>query len=43
LLKGAEEYRYRILGYFKFLSQATEPKVIYLYRPRVFLPLVTRD
>jgi hypothetical protein len=39
---GAVAYRYRVLGYFKFFSQATEPRVLYLYRPRVFLPVVMR-
>jgi hypothetical protein len=39
---GAEAYRYRVLGYFKFFSQATDPRELYLYRPRVFLPVVMR-
>jgi hypothetical protein len=38
----AEAYRYRVLGYLKFFSQATDPRELYLYRPRVFLPVVMR-
>jgi hypothetical protein len=34
---------YRVLAYFKFFSQTTEPRDLFLYRPRVFLPLVRRN
>jgi hypothetical protein len=40
---GAEEPRYRVLGYLKFHSQTTEPRELHLYRPRIFLPVVVRD
>jgi hypothetical protein len=39
---GAEAYRYRVSCYLRFFSQATEPKELYLYRPRIFLPVVRR-
>jgi hypothetical protein len=39
---GARENSYRVLGYFKFRAQATEPMSLTLYRPRIFLPLVMR-
>ncbi|MFN2227680.1 MAG: hypothetical protein ACK2UY_15260, partial [Anaerolineae bacterium] len=39
---GAEARRYRVLGTFKFYSQATDPRELVLYRPTVYLPLVTR-
>jgi hypothetical protein len=39
---GAEAYRYRVLGYFRFFSQATDPRELYLYRPRIFVPVVRR-
>jgi hypothetical protein len=34
---------YRVLGYVKFLSQTTEPLVVALSSPRIYLPLVMRD
>jgi hypothetical protein len=39
---GAQHDRYRVVGYFKFFSQATEPRYLILYQPRIFLPLVVR-
>jgi hypothetical protein len=40
---GAQYDRYRVVGYFKFFSQTTEPRDLILYRPRIFLPLVVRS
>ncbi|MEJ2210645.1 MAG: C25 family cysteine peptidase, partial [Anaerolineae bacterium] len=39
---GAEARRYRVIGTFKFYSQATDPRDLVLYRPTVYLPVVTR-
>jgi hypothetical protein len=40
---GAQYDRYRVVGYFKYFSQTTEPRHLILYRPRIFLPLVLRN
>ncbi|MCA9933287.1 MAG: DNRLRE domain-containing protein [Anaerolineales bacterium] len=37
---GATSNNYRVVGYFKFDSQITEPRELNLYRPRIFLPVV---
>ena len=41
--RGVEGQSYRVLGYVKFFSQATEPMALTLYRPRILLPLVLRN
>jgi len=40
--RGVEDYRYRVQGYLKFVSGATESAELILYRPRVLLPVVMR-
>ena len=39
--RGLEGDNYRVVGYFKFNSQITEPMEITLRRPRIFLPMIT--
>lgn len=36
----AANVNYRVVGYFKFNSQISEPRELVLYQPRVYLPIV---